>query len=1147
MATEYESLRLNVSLVDNVTSQLEKIRGSLTNLGGGQAGAGLEKLKRQTGELTEQIKGLATGFGGGAEAALTAAKGLGLMTAGVLAGSVALVKGVQSLGEYTRAMQALGTLARQTGIGAAQIKELTEAFERSGVDAGKAQANISGLAHAMADITRVNSEFRQKLLAKAGQGSDRAAMEALLGDLGRVANDPAAFVRKLREAQDQIYNSMLTRTGSSQRAAEARARFLADIGMPELAELRGDIANVSREMEDMMASRIAQSRELGETTAIISQSWAKISDAVKALATPAVTAVLRPIAEALRTSAEQIETALEAIRNFEPPEWMKTIGRVVSSAGGAVAGGLNAAQAASGAAGAATREAATALASNIGQAVKNLLPGGAAAAAAPAVPEAAAPAIPMGMGGRGGGAYGQAPAASGGLWSRAKGLVGRQGGGPLGAGELSVVGEGGPELFAPGQSGSILPNAIYAAALAAEYGFGVRGASTAAAGALRGHAGASKEHGIGEVLAGGIPGASILQAMKRDAEGGHSLRTKLRAMLGLEDPGEAAPWQTGGQWKRQAGGPVTGGTVGLVGEAGPELFMGGGQGGGSSQGARLLIEQNRQTQELNANTEDQNAEMRRLVDELRTLNQSIAGPGGTPGAAGPAAGGGGGAGGGRGGVRMGGLGGVPGFGGMAGGGFRGGGGSAGGGGASGSWAAPSGGGAAGGGGATPGSGAAGATGEAAPTAGQAGTGSGKAAAEAYLGRSISTGEYDQLMRATHAESGAKNSPEEQAMIMGTILNRARKHPGGITGALTAKNQFQAVTGTKYEPGPSRNYRQGPSESRRGSIEGAAQNLLHRVPTSQTNFTAASRAAYGAGTNVGYLDQLQRTGGAVYGGTQFGGRLAPGGVQQPAGAGDGGGAPAFAPPGELKMGAEANQANRPGYIGGQVDVGGQTFNWGSGGGGRGSLPYGTYPINVGDVSASAAQRLGSIASVGGKGGGTIDDPKYPGKPRTGIHIHTNRREQLDALYSAGCFTVPKSQWPQFRQALLDQAAKTPGGLHLQVNRDGRAVIGSREEIANRARGGTAGTGGAPGASGDPLAQAAAPAPDVSAPVERSSMDRAMGREMTHKVEGTGKLQVDVSAPAGTKVAAEGGGLFKKVETNRQTQMTPAAEGPRTVAV
>ena len=146
------------------------------------------------------------------------------------------------------------------------------------------------------------------------------------------------------------------------------------------------------------------------------------------------------------------------------------------------------------------------------------------------------------------------------------------------------------------------------------------------------------------------------------------------------------------------------------------------------------------------------------------------------------------------------------------------------------------------------------------------------AAEAYLGRPISAGEYDALIRATHAESGGKNSPQEQAMIMGTILNRARSHRGGIMGALTAKNQFQAVTGTRYDPGPSANYRRGPNQQRLASIEGAAESLLHRVPTSQKNFTAASRAAYGPGTNYGYLATLQRTGGAVYGGTQFGSSL-----------------------------------------------------------------------------------------------------------------------------------------------------------------------------------------------------------------------------------------------------------------------------------
>ena len=103
-------------------------------------------------------------------------------------------------------------------------------------------------------------------------------------------------------------------------------------------------------------------------------------------------------------------------------------------------------------------------------------------------------------------------------------------------------------MFVPNQSGKILPRALYGAALAAEYGLGVRGASSAAAGALGGHGGAAGGQSFGQVMTGGIPGAGILGAMKTDAESGHPLRTKLRGMLGLEDPGEPAPWQAGGQW-----------------------------------------------------------------------------------------------------------------------------------------------------------------------------------------------------------------------------------------------------------------------------------------------------------------------------------------------------------------------------------------------------------------------------------------------------------------------------------------------------------------------------------------------------------------------------------------------------------------------
>ena len=56
-----------------------------------------------------------------------------------------------------------------------------------------------------------------------------------------------------------------------------------------------------------------------------------------------------------------------------------------------------------------------------------------------------------------------------------------------------------------------------------------------------------------------------------------------------------------------------------------------------------------------------------------------------------------------------------------------------------------------------------------------------------------------------------------------------------------------------------------------------------------------------------------------------------------------------------------------------------------------------------------------------------------------------------------------------------------------------------------------------------------------------MDRHL-RQVEVKVEGSGKLTVDVNAPKGTRVSAEGEGLFNKTEINRQTQMTPASSGP-----
>jgi len=57
---------------------------------------------------------------------------------------------------------------------------------------------------------------------------------------------------------------------------------------------------------------------------------------------------------------------------------------------------------------------------------------------------------------------------------------------------------------------------------------------------------------------------------------------------------------------------------------------------------------------------------------------------------------------------------------------------------------------------------------------------------------------------------------------------------------------------------------------------------------------------------------------------------------------------------------------------------------------------------------------------------------------------------------------------------------------------------------------------------------------------AAIDRAAQRDVN--VNGTGKISVDVRAPSGTNVRAQGEGLFRKTEISRQVQMEPAMSGP-----
>jgi hypothetical protein len=86
--------------------------------------------------------------------------------------------------------------------------------------------------------------------------------------------------------------------------------------------------------------------------------------------------------------------------------------------------------------------------------------------------------------------------------------------------------------------------------------------------------------------------------------------------------------------------------------------------------------------------------------------------------------------------------------------------------------------------------------------------------------------------------------------------------------LRAPSQFQAVTGTRYDPGPSTNFSNGPNNRQLANIVDGAINILPQVPGNLKYFTAASAAAYGPGTNIGFRDRLLAQGGEKIGGTIF---------------------------------------------------------------------------------------------------------------------------------------------------------------------------------------------------------------------------------------------------------------------------------------
>lgn len=127
----------------------------------------------------------------------------------------------------------------------------------------------------------------------------------------------------------------------------------------------------------------------------------------------------------------------------------------------------------------------------------------------------------------------------------------------------------------------------------------------------------------------------------------------------------------------------------------------------------------------------------------------------------------------------------------------------------------------------------------------------KDAVERFLGNETDAYDLDLLVRATAAE--ASSNAKERAGVAAVILNRVRSgsYPSTIEGVLTQRNQFQAVTGTSVNPGPSSNFTNVGS----GTVLGVSKDIiqyLNSMSKNWLNFTANNPEAYGPGTNLDFM-------------------------------------------------------------------------------------------------------------------------------------------------------------------------------------------------------------------------------------------------------------------------------------------------------
>jgi len=331
MATEFEELKITISLTDQASGQMGQLLNRMGELGQGQGQAAVRGFKelathaKVTGEHAKSLTTLFTELG-----ALLPPQIKAMIAIGGYVGSITggLIAKAHELKQWSDSIVQMANAARQIGISYGEFRGAAEHMEQFGISTSQAASTMQGVSNAISDMLRPASRLRQDLLGNAKINFD--AMADFIDQLTK-ATSTTERLNLIREAGENVFQNALRETGSEIEARNRQLQFYQKLGAdPSLVNVSKKFEVVSEEQQRRWNDMAAHATVYTAQMTRISSDWVQIGEVFK-------DEWLRP-GSPFMVMVEMAEVATRAILNtvlaidkiisrwVTVPGWMKDLG-----------------------------------------------------------------------------------------------------------------------------------------------------------------------------------------------------------------------------------------------------------------------------------------------------------------------------------------------------------------------------------------------------------------------------------------------------------------------------------------------------------------------------------------------------------------------------------------------------------------------------------------------------------------------------------------------------------------------------------------------------------------------------------------------------------------------------------------------------